>query len=196
MRALWLSIGLLLAMLSGCAVGPSLPPDLNDYEGYVERLDAAPLWPTYAIDGYTRRLRLTLGPPFVGQAASIRIDIPERGQPVGYAVRTRLGVHGRKITQRHRFAPKPGELEQLDELIEAADVWQFERGSWQMDPEGGKNVICIDGVQLIFERATKEGYRFSEANAQCTASYKLLRVAEQMITMAGLEKSGVDSWIY
>jgi len=63
----------------------------------------------------------------------------------------------------------------------AARLWTIYPEHW-VNSDG--NSICIDGEQLVFERTDSNGYRFSEANAQCTAPSALLNVATEMIRMA------------
>src|SRR5262249_10203978 len=90
-----------LLALGSCASAPTpmLPPELRDDEGEVG-LDRVSLWPPGALDGYTRRLRLTLNPGLIRSRAAIRIDTTRTGHVSGYMITQRPDSHGHIITRK------------------------------------------------------------------------------------------------
>jgi hypothetical protein len=160
-----------------------LPAELQRHERLLEGLGEPPLWSANAVEGRSRRIRLLLVPPRITRVrVAIRIDTTVSGRAVGHWVR-RERRHGRWTTQKRRFSVRREDLARLDVLIAQSRLWRLYPEYWESED------ICVDGVQLIMERATAEGYRFSEANAQCTAPRDYLEVAAQMIDMAGLGRT-------
>ncbi len=169
-----------------------LPPDLQDDEWEVG-LDRTPFWQPGALDGYSRRLRLTLNPGLIGSRAAIRIDTARNGHVSGYVITQRPDSHRHAITVKRHFVPTPEEMARLDALIAQAGIWTIYPEHWVLRETG--NNVCIDGVPTVLERLSEEGYRYSEANAQCTAPSGFLKVAAEMIEIAGLGDI-VPTWLY
>lgn len=80
----------------------------------------------------------------------------------------------------HEFRLRPIEVGRLMTAFEAARLWQIYPQFWDVP----KDYICIDGEELIFERARIDGYRFAEANAQCEAPAKVVEAARLFIHLA------------
>lgn len=113
--------------------------------------------------------------------ATIRIDRTTEGA-TGTLTRADLnGANRWTIHEQRRFTITGAELAELDALIAASRLWRTYPEFWVLtDPEA----ICIHGVELVLERANSDGYRFSAANAQCTAPSDYKAVAAYMITLA------------
>jgi hypothetical protein len=172
-----------------------LPPELHD-EDLARNLvlpNEPPLWPAVAADGYQRRSRLSLFPPRAQQVA-IRIDTNSSGETIGHVTLVKWQPKGRlHITQDRTFPVSSADVVALNNLIAESKLWQIYPEYWVNTPSG---TVCIDGVEMIMERVEQRQYRFSEANAQCTAPLALLRVAAKMIDLAGLGTSNVAGWLH
>lgn len=179
-----------LLFLSACAATPMLPPDMHDVAvlGQVAaQTREAPIWPASAAEGYKRRLRLFILPPSP-QRIAIRIDTDSRGETIGHAIRAMGLTSGRgwRVVQKRSFSVTPEDLDALNDLIAQSKLWQIHPQHW-VDTD--TNSVCVDGVQIVMERVEERQYRFSEANAQCTAPDTMLKVASKMIDLAGLSDS-------
>lgn len=170
-----------------------LPPevagqfDASILDGFGER----PLWVPEAGRNFRSRIRFTI----VGihlTRMSIRIDERRDGSLEGHiAIRGRLDRLHREDPVRHGFRVSREEFETLQENIRQARLWTIYPQFWVMsDPES----ICIDGMELMFERVDATGYRFAHANAQCTAPDALKRVATTIMTIAGVPHA--RRWLY
>jgi hypothetical protein len=94
--------------------------------------------------------------------------------------------------QNRTFSVPPADLAALNDLIAESKLWQIYPQYWVNTSSG---TICIDGVEVIMERVEQRQYRFSEANAQCTAPSSMLKVAAKMIDLAGMGNSDVADWL-
>lgn len=188
--------------LAVCAVGPDagearridmLPPeiarqfDASILEGFGER----PLWGPQAGRNYRTRVRFTI----VGilyTRMSIRIDERRDGSLEGHiAILGRRDRLHREDPVRHGFSVTREEFEALQQEIRQARLWEIYPQFWVMsDPEN----LCIDGMELMFERVDASGYRFAHANAQCTAPDDLKQVAATIVAIAGVPH--VRNWLY
>jgi hypothetical protein len=122
---------------------------------------------------------LLLFPPRNAYAA-IRLDTRASGLTTGYVVRAQHIANTWVITERRRFAVAPRQVEKLDALIAQSRLWRRharERWPWVE--------ICTDGTEMILERATPEGYGFSEAHTYCSSPADYLAVAAQVVDMTG-----------
>jgi hypothetical protein len=146
------------------------------------------LWPSSALSGFKSRIRLKIkGINLL--SAMIRIDEREDGRFRGRALLIqrrrdrRTGTLLPPETSELSFRPSAEQMRELRAKIVAAKLWRIYPQHWVNDD------ICIDGEQLAFERLDAEGYRFSEANAQCTAPEEVIEVARAMIRMAGVRRA-------
>lgn len=145
-----------------------LPPEIaSQYsQAYLAGFGERPLWQPQARDGYRSRLRLIIT-GILYTKASIRIDESGSGHFDGYMVyldpRDRSVPFGRTET---RFPVSRAQMARLRAAIEAARMFTLYPEFWR-SPDGDE--ICVDGMELIFERVDANGYRFSTANAQCNA---------------------------
>jgi hypothetical protein len=186
---------LALPVLAGCATPapPMLPPEAHDLENVARGFGEAPLGPAQASTGYRQRLRLFLWPPR-RQRVAIRIDTDLSGRSFGYFVRQEPSGQGHdwEVSERRRFGVSPADLAALDGLVAKSKLWTIYPEYWHLR-EGD---ICVDGVEMVMERATAEGYRVSEANAQCTAPASMLAVAAKMVDMADPGDTQVAGWLH
>ena len=151
-----------------------LPPEIaSQFEpaslaGFGER----PLWRPEARRGYRSRFRLTVT-GILYTRASIRIDESGIGRFNGHMVfvdpRDRAALLGRTET---RFPVSRAQMGRLRAAIAAARMFTLYPEFWE-----SRDDICLDGMQLTFERVDSNGYRFSTANAQCNAPAAMHRVA-------------------
>jgi hypothetical protein len=182
-------------VLTGCVVTrtPMLPPEVHDPGAFPDGLAEPPLWPSAAMAGYRRRLRLVLS-PMVRQRVSIRIDTDATGRTVAHFTRLEPSGEGRvwEITETRGRPVSAAAVARLDALISQSKLWGIYPQYWQY-PAGE---ICVDGVEMIMERASTQGYRFSEGNAQCTMPSSVLAVAAQMIDIADPGDRQVASWLH
>ncbi len=171
----------LATLLSACAASaqpaPALPPEYPypHWNGLAE-----PLW-----GSATPRdsVRLLMARPHFRRDAYATISIDRRSEgAIGTLTRAdRAGGYEWAIHEQRRFPVSANQLAQLDALIAASRLWRNNPEFWVLtDPDA----ICIHGVELVLERANAEGYRFSSANAQCTAPSDYKAVAAYMITLA------------
>ena len=197
--------GLFLAStfaLSACAAGASpgeagrasmLPPEVASQfdTSILEDFGERPLWVPEARSGYRSRIRFTIA-GILYTRMSIRIDESLDGSLLGHiAIRRRRDRIERDDVVRHRFRVSRDEFEALQRDIQQARLWTIYPQFWGMaDPES----ICLDGMELVFERVDASGYRFATANAQCTASRAVKQVAETFVDIAGVPH--VRNWLY
>jgi hypothetical protein len=172
------------AILSGCAhpaamLPPAVAPQFSVY--HFAGLAEPPLWPPEALRGYRTRIRLSIsgilllkGAIAIDELATgalrgrvVTVDRDERGEPVDRTVRT--------------FRVTRAAFDSLQASIARTRLWHLYPEFWTL----AEGEICLDGMDLVFERVDARGYRFSTANAQCTAPADIIEVAEQMIEMSG-----------
>lgn len=159
-----------------------LPPDVASqfYPGLFRAFREPPLWPPEALGRYRSRIRLTA----VGIAhlrGSIRIDEHADGRVTGHVVvidRSR----GRRAPSRTErgFRISRAAFERLRVQAAEAGLWSSHPQFWEPDPQ----TICIDGIELLFERADAQGYRLGVTNAQCSAPRALLALAARIFDIA------------
>ncbi|MGN6819472.1 MAG: hypothetical protein ACTHJR_12450 [Sphingomonas sp.] len=144
--------------------------------------DEPVLWRAGGLDGFKSRFRLSIA-GIALQRVLIRIDQKANGEGVGRIAIVRRAGRGRDLVADvdRTFLVAARDMAALHEAIVVAKLWTTgPEEHWVV-----KDDICLDGEQLIFERADADGYRFSEANAQCTAPPAVLAVARQMIDLSG-----------
>jgi hypothetical protein len=165
------------------AAGP-LPPDLAD--GYVSNFLAmfreTPLWVPGAGNGYRSRIRVSLMANTDTQV-SLRIDERPDGTLRGTAVTVERGSQMWQARDREltRFRVTRAQMDALERMLTDATLWERHPEYW-----GSAGEVCSDGLEMIFERVDANGYRFAEANAQCSATPALLRAARKWTEIAGM----------
>jgi hypothetical protein len=153
-----------------------LPPEIaSQFESaFLAGFGERPLWRPEARRGYRSRLRLTIT-GILYTRASIRIDERGVGLFEGHMIfvdpRDRSVPFGRTET---RFSVSRAQMERLRAAIGEARMFTLYPEFWR-SPNGDD--ICVDGMELIFERIDADGYRFSTANAQCNAPAAMRRAA-------------------
>jgi hypothetical protein len=176
---------------SGLRSPEMLPPEIAAQfpSSFLEGLGEPPLWRAESARGFSTRVRLTIGSGLL-QRVSIRIDELASGRLAGHVTyidpRARGSADGR--TNR-RFRVTRAQFDALQQQAQRARLWAIHPEFWAFT----SNDICIDGMELIFERVDANGYRFSTANAQCTAPPAMLQLAEQMIELSG--QPGIRRWL-
>jgi hypothetical protein len=164
-----------------------LPPEISKQFSphYFAGFREPPLWVAYAGQGYRSRIRLTIA-GILKSKASIRIDERDNGRLTGHLVFVRLDNKGHPRERNATpFRVSRAQWGALRQAVERARLWNIYPEFYGYG-EGGE-LICIDGMQLIFERVDSNGYRFSTANAQCNAPEAVRRAAAEMIEISGAE---------
>jgi hypothetical protein len=160
-----------------------LPPEIASQfsPGYLAGFGEPPLWRPEALRHYRSRVRLTIN-GILYTKISIRIDERANGWLEGHVAfvdpRDRESPDG--LTERY-FSVSRARFDTLQRAFQRANLWHLYP---EFYPMTGDN-ICVDGMELIFERADANGYRFSTANAQCTAPGAMLQAAATMIDISG-----------
>lgn len=162
------------------------PPGIAASVWWPDLIDDEPiLWRADGQAGFNTRIRLSIS-GLAWQRVLIRIDEKANGEAIGRVALVRpANVWPRStdlIALSDRvFRVSASDMTVLRERIAAAKLWS-------LGPEehwGSGDEICIDGEQIVFERRDDTGYRFSEANAHCTAPPALLTVARMIIELSG-----------
>jgi hypothetical protein len=182
-------------MMMGSLIAPAQPaPAQNMFPPQIREIwwpdlidDEPVLWRPGGREGFKSRIRLSIS-GIVFERALIRIDQKANGEGVG---RVALVHHAQvwprssdliaKVDRTFRVSAKDMAL--LQERIVAAKLWTAGTEEHWVFTDGDD--ICLDGEQLVFERRDADGYRFSEANAQCTATPALLAVARTIMELSG-----------
>jgi hypothetical protein len=166
-----------------------LPPDVDDgwTSGFMAVFREPPLWTAEAGKGYRTRMRVSLM-AHVDVMVALRIDARDDGRLEGTAIVVRRGRGAGQVRDRRvvRYRISPVQMAELDRRATALDLWKFPRGGFEGE-------ACIDGLEMVFERVGADGYRYTHANAQCTAPAGL-----RAFTTAWLEIAGVRefrSWL-
>lgn len=194
MRPLHLAAALALpTAISAARADPRpamLPPEIaSQFEAsFLDGFGEPALWRPEARRGYRTRIRLTLAGVLI-ERVSMRIDERANGRLEGHLVflnpRNRQVPHGRTESS---FRVTRAQFDALRQSFERARLWSIY-------PEFHPiTEVCIDGTEIIFERTDAEGYRFSDANAQCAAPYAMRQAAETMIDISGAHR--VRHWLY
>jgi hypothetical protein len=186
---------LLVCTLCGCS--SFFPPEIQDDEGLGQAIHRdfgeRPLWPKEASEGYSRRIRVFVFPAFANSRIAIRIDTSVSGETTGHYALIKPGPDKRQpeIMERRSFTVSAGDLAMLNRLIDDTKLWTIYPEHWVSD-----KAVCLDGVQIILERVTDAGYRYSDGNAICPQlPLQILKVVDHMIDMAGLGKTPAHYWI-
>ena len=188
-----------LTMLWSCASAPQpmFPSELADEGEAYQELDPVSVWSEESRQTYSSRVRLTLGAGLLRQKVSIRIDTPVNGQPTGRVAWSRPDRSDRNAITTRTFTPNSAQIRKLDDLIAQNVIWQDTVEHWVVaqNPSGGFDYVCIDGVNVILERTTAAGYRFSQAIVQCAAPPAFIDIAAEIIDIANLGTTEVATWL-
>ena len=163
------------------------PSEVDD-EVWIDlsQVDEPSLFNSRAIKDHKSRYRLSISGISCVEYV-IRIDESHAGRLNGI-VKHRNKCKRTGIVDEHAFFPSRIEFAKLEELIEAAGMFQHYPEFWVSSDE--EDTICLDGNQLLFERRILQDYRISMANAQCTAPVELHQVAQQFVAMSGENDAG------
>ena len=175
---------------SACARSAAIfPPEVSDsvWWSSLENLEP-PIWRPEDLKGLRSRVRFSIS-GISTLRAIIRIDEDMQGRFKGrvlFVKRTNRSGSSFEISQWN-FRPSVEQMHRFAAKADAAKLWQIYPEHWR----GGEDDICVDGEQIVFEKASSQGYRFSEANAQCTAPRALIDAAREFIDISG--KPGLAS---
>jgi len=184
-------LSLLATSLAACATGSPPPPTLGQTftpPGFSEPDLSRP----QAVEGYRRRLRLYLSPPFRRQVV-IRVDTDSSGRGVATFARREPADEGGgwEITETQRRRVSVADLAKLDALVRTSGLWATSPEFWQrLD-----GAVCLDGMEVTLERATAEGYGISEANLPCYVPQSMLGIAVEMVRIADPGDREVLGWL-
>jgi hypothetical protein len=165
--------------LGGSAERRLFPKEVYSAGGgyFNNRLHVKPMWETGAARPYRQRVRMLIS-GIRRTTVSVELDQRVDGRWTGA-----LEEHdGEDVVNAWRFDVSPRAAEELSLLIREAGLWsvypEFRRRPL---PE---NEICLDGENVIFEKADDAGYRYSEGNAQCDLGERQIAVAAKMLELA------------
>lgn len=197
MRA-WIALPILaLALSAAAAAEPEpefcgiFPPDMPFYGGWsgcdLKKLRQPALWQGLP-KGAQQVIRLTFTDGHVFFWRSVTVTKLESGEGVltvlGTSRPTR--IRPRMPERLHRTIKlTPADLDRIDQLAEAAGVFQFERGSW--DRVGEEEAIYMHCQTLDMERVNAAGYRVSVVNIGCSQPKKLMPFVDEVVRLAKLK---------
>ncbi len=101
----------------------------------------------------------------------VRIDERSDGYLTG-RVKHRNKCNDRSFYDEHSFVPSRHRFETLKAKIAEAKLFRFYPEVWDQDGE----VICFDGLELVFERENEQGHGLSFANDPCTATEQMVEI--------------------
>jgi len=159
------AVFLSLFTLFGCA--SFFPPEVQDEDwgdSIYQEFGESPLWHKEAPTGFTSRIRVFIFPAYAYSRIAIRIGTRTSGETSGYFALKRPSHNERdpEITERHAFTVTASDLLSLNQLIAESNLWEIYPQHWVRE-----GAVCIGGAQLIMERVTEAGYRYSEGDAIC-----------------------------
>ncbi|THD35577.1 MAG: hypothetical protein E7773_10710 [Sphingomonas sp.] len=163
------------------------PPQIQEI-WWPDLIDDEPvLWRPGGQAGFKSRIRLSISGINLTRAL-IRIDETESGAGIGRVVvvrRARVWPRSTDLIANvdREFRVSAKDMALLHDRIAQAKLWTI--GPEEHWVFTNPNDICIDGEQMVFERRDASGYRFSEANAQCTAPPAVRDVARAIIELSG-----------
>ena len=190
-----LSIAGIAAAPAGARSTDMFPPEISTqlpagYADYLADMDEPRLWKPKAAKGFRTRIRFSIS-GIVLAKASIRIDERENGKITGHLAMLdyERGSHGTGVVTETLFSVTRQQFEDLQRKIAQSALWSIYPEFYNGDPKD----ICIDGENIILERVDAKGYRFSTANAQCTAPGEILAIAENIVDLA--KATRVKGWL-
>lgn len=205
MRA-WLALPFLALALStavaaepeseGCGI---YPPDMPFYGGWsgcdLKKLRQPALWQGLP-KGTQQVIRLTFTDGHVFFWRSVTITRLDSGEGVLTVLGTSRPGPARPVMPaavRRTIKLTPADLDRIDQLAEAAGVFEFERGSW--DRVGDNESIYMHCQTLDIERANAAGYRVSVVNIGCNQPRKLMPFVNEIVRLAKL-KTTADKMLF
>jgi hypothetical protein len=161
-----------------------------DYADYLADMDEPRLWKPKAAKGFRTRIWFSIS-GIVLARASIRIDERENGKITGHLAMLdyERGSRGAGVVTETRFSVTRQQFEDLQRQIAQSALWSIYPEFYNGDP----NDICVNGEEIILERVDAKGYRFSTANAQCTAPAEILAIAAMIADLA--KATRVKGWL-
>jgi hypothetical protein len=175
--------------LTSCATGWNnkqakqyVPPErgLDWAQGKLRSFREPSFYQPDPTDKFKSRNRLTVS----GVACfefMVRVDQSRSGYLTG-VVKHRNRCADRNAFDQHLLRPSAERVEALNAKIEKAGLFEFYPEYWSQDDEDGS--ICIDGMELIYERWDEKGHGFSQANAPCTANAALIEVVKDYCALS------------
>jgi hypothetical protein len=155
---------------------PIYPPEVRDQAWYdLKDTGEPPLWTPGALGHFHRRIRLS-----IAGISSVRVVVRLDQRADGSALGRITQGAARNLAAR-RFHVPADRMAHLDELVRDAGLWTIYPEFYALRD---KDAICLDGEALAFERVDSDGYRFSQANAQCDAPKAVLIVAQELLGLA------------
>ena len=111
----------------------------------------------------------------------IRLDVIENMGGRGI-IKSRDRCKARFSIDKKRFRVNSKDVEKLQALIADAGLFKFYPEVWEYPNE---DTICIDGTQIVIERRDEMGFGVSMANAQCTAPFEVVAIAQKFVELSG-----------
>ena len=146
-------------------------------QGILRRFGSEPLWPADALSGYSERYRFTYSGILIYQI-QVRIDRRQNGVTV---LRATVRKSGKTIERKERKV-SDRDFTEFRILANGSGLWSSYPEFW-----GAPDDDCLDGMEAIVERRTREGYRFSRANTSCNSPTGMNLLIEKMVALADLD---------
>lgn len=193
MRA-WIALPFLAFALSTAAAAEPesdscgiFPPDMPFYGGWsgceLKKLRQPALWQGLP-KGAQQVIRLTFTDGHVFFWRSVTITRLESGEGVLTVGGTSRPGPARPVMPavvRRTIKLTPADLDRIDQLAEAAGVFEFERGSWDGEE------MFMHCQTLDMERVNAAGYRVSVVNIGCNQPKKLTPFVDEVVRLAKMK---------
>jgi hypothetical protein len=99
----------------------------------------------------------------------------------------------RKAWPPRRVRLSREEMAEIDRLGAETGAWKFDVGTWD---ESDGETIYMHCQTLDMERANAEAYRYSSVSIGCNQPTKLMPLVDEIVRLAGLEKSAEGMLYY
>jgi len=177
-----LSAFLLMALLSQPAFGrpPMLPPSTQDTSlDHLYDVEERPIWQSTLRKGVTR-YRVS----FSGincRNHLVRFDEHKDGSVRG-EVKTWNKCHSDEPYEAHGFQLTASKFAPVKAAMTKADLWTRAATYWTVQ---SKDLICIDGIDVTFERRDALDYRMDQSNVWCSTTREFVIAARMLLIAAG-----------
>jgi len=90
--------------------------------------------------------------------------------------------HSDEPYQAHRFRLRAVDFSPIKAAMDKAGLWQRAASYWTVQDE---NTICIDGIDVTFERRDGSDYRMDQSNVWCQTTRDFVVAARMLLIAAG-----------
>lgn len=162
-----------------------LPPSTQDASlDYLYDVEERPIWPK-APHGQVVRYRVS----FHGiscQSHVVRFDENRAGSVRG-EVKVWDRCHQFEPYEAHGFYLTPTNFAPIKTAMANANLWSQAVSYWT---DQDKYAICVDGVDVTFERRNSLDYRMGQSNVWCSTTREFV-IAARMLLIAADDRAGL-----